>query len=141
MFALSLAAALPDTLPVAAPWAHLLSHLVAACGFVPALVLGLFNGSAVAQACAAVAAALLVVDWRRRYRPHPHGTSQALVTPAPLVAGQRVRVDAWHGVHARIVHQGTVWDVELLDGAAPRPGDYRVAAVRGCRVQVTALPG
>jgi len=141
MFTACIAASVPDIQPFLAAWPHLPAHLGAACGAVPALLMGLLSGSASVQACAAAVCLVLVLAWRRQPRTRAAGPVAAPAgAPVPVV-GQRIHVEAWRGAHASILLGGTVWDVELLGGSAPLPGDFRVAAVYGCRLRVTALPG
>ena len=53
-----------------------------------------------------------------------------------LDIGQHVTVPAWDNGHARVRYRGALWDVELGQGATPRPGDFRIVEVRGSRLVV-----
>ncbi|WP_334187169.1 NfeD family protein [Noviherbaspirillum sp.] len=56
--------------------------------------------------------------------------------------GQSVRIDTWNetgeGMHmTRAKYRGADWDVELLQGADPRPGTFVIQEVRGNRLIVS----
>ena len=68
--------------------------------------------------------------WKRAGQPHAPPVAQN--RDANLDIGERVHVAAWGSDGtARVQYRGTTWTARLQPGAAPVPGEHRVAAVEG----------
>ncbi len=55
-----------------------------------------------------------------------------------LDIGATLQVDEWREGRARTMYRGAQWDVELAPGESERAGMYRIAALDGNRLIVTA---
>lgn len=84
-----------------------------------------------------VAAAIGMVGslWLRRARAgKPTPTVDAMQN---LDVGQPVRIDHWSAARtARTTYRGAQWDVELVAGEEPLPGDYVIREIHGSRLIV-----
>lgn len=109
------------------------------------VALGLAAGGAVAlagagaplQAIAAAAVGVLATGVLHRSRfGHPARREAARDRNVNLDIGQHVTVPAWDNGRARVMYRGALWDVELGQGATPRPGDFRIVEVQGSRLVV-----
>jgi membrane protein implicated in regulation of membrane protease activity len=54
-----------------------------------------------------------------------------------LDIGQHVTVPAWQNGRARVLYRGALWDVELVQGATPEAGDFRIVEIQGNRLIVS----
>jgi membrane protein implicated in regulation of membrane protease activity len=65
---------------------------------------------------------------------HPARTDAQRDRNVNLDIGQHVRVPAWEDGRARVMYRGALWDVELGQGVAPHPGEFRIVEVHGSRL-------
>lgn len=103
-----------------------------------AALTALAGGSIALQLVVAAGIGLAGSLWLRRARAGRAGnaTPDAMQN---LDVGQPVRVDHWTaGRTARASYRGAEWDVELVAGEEPRPGDYVIREIHGSRLVVAA---
>jgi membrane protein implicated in regulation of membrane protease activity len=53
-----------------------------------------------------------------------------------LDIGQTIRIDVWTNGHARALHRGALWDVDLAPGGRAEAGVYRIVELQGSRLIV-----
>lgn len=109
------------------------------------LALAALVGGLVAWAGASVPLQLVVAAaiglagsiWLRRTRTGR--LSGAAVALQNLDVGQSLRIDGWNdGRRTRASYRGAQWDVELVEGEQPVPGEFVIRAVQGNRLLVAA---
>ena len=70
--------------------------------------------------------------WHVKRAREPHAAPASENRDVNLDIGERVHVAAWGSDGtARVQYRGTTWTARLQPGAAPVPGEHRVAAVEG----------
>ena len=89
------------------------------------------------QAIAAAVVGVLATALLHRSRfGHPAKADPQRDRNVNLDIGQRVSVPAWQDGRARVMYRGALWDVELGQGVAPHPGEFRIVEVHGSRLVV-----
>ncbi len=103
-----------------------------------AALTALAGGSMALQLVVAAGIGLAGSLWLRRARASRAGNATVDVMQN-LDVGQPVRIDHWTaGRTARASYRGAEWDVELVAGEEPRPGDYVIREIHGSRLVVAA---
>jgi membrane protein implicated in regulation of membrane protease activity len=111
--------------------------LMIAIGLAIGGIVALLGAGGPLQAIAAAVVGVLAtaVLHRSRFgRPARHEAARD--RNVNLDIGQHVTVPAWDNGRARVMYRGALWDVELGQGATPRPGDFRIVEVQGSRLVV-----
>jgi membrane protein implicated in regulation of membrane protease activity len=67
---------------------------------------------------------------RRRDASHDSGVN--------LDIGETLAVDEWHEGHARAMYRGAEWDIDLAPGETEGAHWYRITAMQGSRLVVSA---
>lgn len=112
--------------------------LMIAIGVAVGAVAAFAGASGPAQAIAAAAVSVLATGLLHRSRfGKPAKTNAARDHNVNLDIGQHVTVPAWSDGKARVLYRGALWDVELGQGATPRPGDFKIVEVQGSRLIVS----
>lgn len=120
--------------------------LMVALGLVAGALAAYFGTSVILQFLAAsIAGACATICLNRSRFGTPLRIAPASSQNPDLDIGQSVRVDVWHHLDegnatARIMYRGALWDSELIDAAAPRPGMFYITAMRGSCLLLSAAP-
>jgi membrane protein implicated in regulation of membrane protease activity len=111
--------------------------LMIAIGLAIGGIVALAGAGTPLQAIAAAAVGVLATGLLHRSRfGRPARHEAARDRNVNLDIGQHVTVPAWDNGRARVMYRGALWDVELGQGATPRPGDFRIVEVQGSRLVV-----
>lgn len=93
-------------------------------------------GQLVAAALGSALAWFVLRRWRRRADEARDPQSDPGLN---LDIGRTVQVETWQPDGTTQVHyRGSVWQARLADGAAARPGTYRIHAIEGSRLVLAA---
>ena len=111
--------------------------LMIAIGVAVGGIVALAGAGVPVQALGAAAVGVLATGFLHRSRfGHPAKADAQRDRNVNLDIGQHVRVPAWQDGRAREMYRGALWDVELGQGVAPHPGEFRIVEVHGSRLVV-----
>jgi membrane protein implicated in regulation of membrane protease activity len=111
--------------------------LMIAIGTAVGGIVALAGAGVPVQAIGAAVVGVLATGLLHRSRfGHPAKADAQRDRNVNLDIGQRVRVAAWQDGRARVMYRGALWDVELGQGVAPHPGEFRIVEVHGSRLVV-----
>jgi membrane protein implicated in regulation of membrane protease activity len=111
--------------------------LMIALGLLAGALAAWLGASGALQTLVAALVGIAATVLLRRSRYARPGRGQAANDPSVnLDIGGRVTVTQWNERRARVMYRGALWDVELVPGSDPAPGDYRIVEVDGNRLIV-----
>ncbi|TFW32962.1 NfeD family protein [Massilia horti] len=111
--------------------------LMIAIGLAFGALAALLGASMSLQAIVAGAVGVLATGMLHRSRIARPRTNPARDRNVNLDIGQHITVPVWEQGKARVKYRGAMWDVELGQGAAPHPGDFKIVEIQGSRLIVS----